>query len=57
MLGIWANSNVFGSTTASDPDNGITLTNAKVEYFAIPEPSTLALLLGGLVLGVLRRRK
>jgi hypothetical protein len=56
MLGIWANSNMFGSNTnPSNPDNGIDLTNARIEV--IPEPSTLALLLGAMVLGVLRRRK
>ena len=31
MLGIWANGNTFGSVTSSDPDNGITISNAKVE--------------------------
>ncbi|MGJ8652270.1 MAG: polysaccharide lyase family 7 protein [Opitutaceae bacterium] len=31
MLGIWANGGAFGSTTASDPDNGITISNVKVE--------------------------
>ena len=32
MLGIWANSNIFGSTTTSDiPDNGISLSNLTVE--------------------------
>ena len=31
MLGIWANGNAFGSVTSSDPDNGITISNAKVE--------------------------
>jgi hypothetical protein len=31
MLGIWANGSAFGSVTSSDPDNGITISNAKVE--------------------------
>ena len=43
MFGIWANSDVFGSTTGSDPDNGITLTNFKVEVTSIPEPSSIKL--------------
>lgn len=58
MLGFWANSNTFGSTNTDDPDNGITFSNVTVEYMAIPEPGTMALLIGGfLALGVLRRRK
>lgn len=31
MLGIWANGSAFGLVTSSDPDNGITISNAKVE--------------------------
>lgn len=48
MFGIWANSNAFGNnTTAGDPNNGITLTNFKVEVTVIPEPSALVLMLVG----------
>lgn len=31
MLGFWVNSNTFGSTNASDPDNGITFTNVTID--------------------------
>jgi VCBS repeat-containing protein len=31
MLGFWVNSNTFGSTTSSDPDNGLTFTNVLIE--------------------------
>ncbi|MGJ8639385.1 MAG: polysaccharide lyase family 7 protein [Opitutaceae bacterium] len=31
MLGIWANASAFGSTTATDPDNGLSFSNVKVE--------------------------
>lgn len=58
VVGLWANSNVFGSTTTHGQaeDNGITITNARIEY--IPEPGTAVLLLGGALLGtMLRRRK
>lgn len=34
MLGFWANSNTFGSTNSSDPDNGITFTNVTIEVGA-----------------------
>lgn len=47
MFGIWANSNKFGSTNSSDPDNGITLTRFTVELTQVPEPSTMILLIGG----------
>ncbi|MDP4610180.1 MAG: immunoglobulin domain-containing protein [Opitutales bacterium] len=40
MLGFWANSSTYGSTTSSNPDNGITFTNVTVALGAItaPEP-------------------
>ncbi len=49
MFGIWVNSNVFGNTTSAGEleDNGITLSNAKIERLVVPEPSTAALLLIG----------
>lgn len=55
MLGIWGNSNTFGSTNASgDPDNGITLTRVQVEV--IPEPATLGLLgISGAFIFAMRR--
>lgn len=57
MFGIWVNSNIFGSTTASDPDNGITLTNFKVELTTVPEPATYAAILGLAVLGFVAYRR
>ena len=53
MLGFWANSNTFGSTTSSDPDNGITFSNIKVEV--VPEPSSLVLLMGGILFSSIRK--
>ncbi|MEP4076445.1 chondroitinase-B domain-containing protein [Haloferula sp.] len=41
MVGFWANSNTFGDTTSSDPDNGVTFTNITVEVGAIPSNSPL----------------
>lgn len=56
MVGFWGNSNTFGSTTGSDPDNGLTFSNFTIERSVIPEPSSAGLLLlGGLL--VFRRRK
>ena len=54
MIGFWANSNSFGSTNSSDPDNGITFSNIKIEV--IPEPSSAALMLLGSLLFLRRRR-
>ena len=57
ILAFNANSNMFGSTNAVDtPDNGLDFTNISMEYIAIPEPSTFALVLGGLLVAALRRR-
>jgi hypothetical protein len=55
MFGVWVNSNVFGSNnTPGDPDNGIEFSNIQIQF--IPEPSSFALVLGGLLsLGVWRR--
>ncbi len=60
MLGFQVNSNTFGSVNSTDvADNGIDFTNITLEYTAVPEPATLALVMGGLVLGlgILRRRR
>jgi len=59
MFGVWVNSNVFGSnTTPGDPDNGIEFSNIKIERLVVPEPSSAALLLGGLlVIGRSLRRR
>lgn len=50
MIGFQANAGVFGSTTTAGQtqDNGIDFTNIKIEYLAVPEPSTLTLGLIGL---------
>ncbi|MBT8137962.1 MAG: hypothetical protein KJO54_13180 [Gammaproteobacteria bacterium] len=58
MLGFWVNSNTFGSTTADDPDNGLTFTNVLIERTVIPVPGAAVLLLGALSsLGFMRRRR
>ena len=61
MLAFHANSSIFGSTSAAgQADNGIDFSNIKIEYTAIPEPSTLALTfisLAGLVFANRRRRR
>jgi hypothetical protein len=51
MLAYGASSGAFGSSNSpDDPDNGIDITNVKVEFIpGIPEPSTLLLLVGALV--------
>ena len=60
LLAFWANSNVFGSSaTPGAPDNGIDFSNITVELI-VPEPSSAALLLTGLLLvgrSVRRRAK
>ena len=58
MLGFHVNSNTFGSTSSKDvPDNGIDFSNIKIE-FLVPEPSSIALVLGAMTLmtGMIRRR-
>ncbi len=61
LLGVHANSSAFGSSpTIGAADNGIDFSNIKVEYIAIPEPSTLALALfglAGLTVAKFRRRR
>ena len=59
MFGVWVNSGIFGSSNvAGNPDNGIDFSNIKVELIAVPEPSSAALLLTGLlVLGRSVRRR
>lgn len=57
MLAFHVNSNQFGSTNQrGEPDNGLDFTNIKIEFTPIPEPSSLAALLVGL-LGLLRFRR
>jgi hypothetical protein len=57
VLAFWANANVFGNnTTVGDPNNGIDFSNITIEV--IPEPSSVALLLAGmLMLGKSLRRR
>ena len=58
VLAFWVNSNTFGSSaTPNTGDNGIDFSNITIAY-VIPEPSTAALLVGGLlVLGRSFRRR
>lgn len=58
MFGIWANGSAFGSSNvAGEADNGLDFSNIKVELI-VPEPSSAALLLTGLlVLGRSIRRR
>lgn len=57
MLGFHVNSRTFGSSnSSSEPDNGIVFSNIKIETI-VPEPSSMALLLGAFVaIPALRRR-
>lgn len=49
-LAFHANSNIFGSSgTVGAADNGIDFSHIKIEYIAIPEPSSLVLTFLGLV--------
>ena len=51
------NSATFGSTTANDPDNGLTFSNVTITV-AVPEPSALALLVGAFAaMGMVARRR
>ncbi len=58
MIAFWANSNIFGSaSTVNTPDNGIDFSNVRIEFLAIPEPGSLAMLgLAGTLLATKRRR-
>ena len=50
MLAFHANSNIFGSSnTPGEPDNGIDFSNVTIEFNAVPEPSSIVLLLGAIV--------
>lgn len=59
MLAFWANSNIFGSSSAANtPDNGIDFPNVRIEFFAVPEPASFALLgLAGLAWGISRKQR
>jgi hypothetical protein len=63
LLALGASSGAFGSSnTPGDADNGIDITNFTLQFSteatAVPEPSSAALLIGGLAsLGLVRRRK
>ncbi len=49
FLGFHANSNTFGSSNSQNtPDNGIDFSNIKIEHF-VPEPASIALLMGALI--------
>ncbi|TWU24557.1 hypothetical protein [Bythopirellula polymerisocia] len=50
MLGFHVNSNIFGSSNvAGEADNGIDFSNITVEFCAVPEPASVALLIGALI--------
>ena len=59
MLGFHVNSNTFGSSSsAGEPDNGIDFSNIKIEFTAVPEPTTLMLFAGALLtIPAMRKRK
>jgi hypothetical protein len=55
LLGFWANSNLFGSSSVpNEPNNGIDFTNVTIELIAVPEPTSLTLLAVGSLLLVRR---
>ena len=61
-LALGASSEAFGiDNDPGDADNGIDLTNvqihATIAAAAVPEPGTLSVLLGGMTLAMLRRRR
>lgn len=50
MLAFWANSLVFGtSATPGEADNGIDFSNITIEVIPVPEPSSVGLLLVGMM--------
>jgi hypothetical protein len=59
MLAFWANSNVFGSSNTPDtPNNGIDFSNIRIEFFAVPEPTSFVLLgFTAFAWGVSRKRR
>jgi hypothetical protein len=58
MLAFWANSNIFGSSNTPDtPDNGIDFSNVRIEFFAIPEPSSIVLLTAAGMFGFAGRKR
>jgi hypothetical protein len=58
MIAFWANSNVFGTSSTPDTaNNGIDFSNIKIEYVAVPEPSTIAMFALGAAGLLLRRRR
>ena len=57
-LGFHVNANMFGSSsTVGAPDNGIDFSNITIEYVAVPEPSTWAMLGLGCLMFVLAQRR
>lgn len=58
MLAFWANSNIFGvSNVPGEDNNGIDFSNVRIEFFAIPEPSSLMLLTACVLFGVAKRSR
>lgn len=58
MFGFHANSNIFGvSNVPGEDNNGIDFSNITIEFFAIPEPSSLMLLTACFMFGVTRRNR
>jgi hypothetical protein len=56
MIAFWVNSNLFGSSSAPNTaNNGIDFSNIRIEFFAVPEASSIVLAVLGM-LGALAAR-
>lgn len=58
MLAFWANASIFGeSNVPGEDNNGIDFSNVKIEFFTIPEPSSLIMISFVGTFGLGRRKR